>query len=577
MPTRHVGWSLVVLSLLAAAVSVSFAAPIHRAASNDDVQTITALLHTDPQLVNAQDEAGRTPLLCAATRGRKAAVMLLLSRGAQVDVSDMSGDTPLAMAVGHPLRGMLSDYRRSLGGQVDRDQSDPQDYRDIVAMLLEEHADPNTRHVFSGSTPLHGAASGGDPEMVRLLCEHGADVNAKDDMGSTPLHAAAATGMPLAAQVLLSHGADANALNQRGASPLYAAAWSGDVATAQLLLDNGADVNASDASGMTPMYDAAMRASDGVVKLLLARGYRVTSVVDALLIGDAQRVQEFLHADPQLVNSRLAPGGSDAPTLLHLAARAGLAEMVELLISEGADVNAEAQDGATPLHETTYWLYAGGPEVAAVLLAHGAEVDAQDDYGSTSLHFALNSPHQTELMAALLAAGADPDIADDEGRTPLHLAVHVDQQEMHYVRAAAGLAGRPVSDVLSALARSGSKLAMDALLSGGANIDAGDNRGVTALHIAAYSGYADAVDILLARGASARAKTNDGRTPLHQVAMGDGSHPVRRHMAQALLANGADVTAKNAAGKTPADVAEAKEDAEMLALFRRAAAEHTSE
>jgi cytohesin len=570
MATRRLGLGLAAVALLAAIQPVSFGAPIHDAACDGDVQKLTALLDAKPQLVSTKDEAGMTPLHWAAMEGRKDAVALLLARGAAVNARSQSGYTALSAAAGHVPPGELSALKGWLSAQLaGTRQPDPQSYQEIVAMLLEKHADTKTRD-FLGDTPLHEAAYWGHDEIVRLLCEHGADVSAKDMFGETPLHGAAGHGRLCSAQILLRYGADVNARAGRG-TPLHTAAWSGNVAMVELLLDKGADVNAKDEAGVTAIYGAAVRGAVDVVKLLLERGYRVATIEDAVLIGDVERVKEFLAADPNLVNARIGSKGKDQPTVLHLAAAAGRAEVVELLLSRGANPNARAQDGATPLHQAVWGVRAEGPEVVGVLLAHGGDANARDSSGATPLHIASHGG-QVEFMELLLAAGGDPNAKDKQGRTPLHEAVHTDQELLGAARSLDAAEGRHSSRRPQAILRSGQKLAIDVLLSGGANVNAKDDRGVTPLHIAAYSGYADVGDVLLARGASARVKSNDGTTPLHNVAIGDGDIPTRKHIADSLLAKGADVNAKNAAGKTPLELAKAKGKRELADLLRRAGA-----
>jgi ankyrin repeat protein len=92
-----------------------------------------------------------------------------------------------------------------------------------VRTLLENDASLVNARDSDGSTPLHCAAWKGHADVVTLLLDNGADVNAKntnDHWGDTPLHAAAHGNQRAAAEVLLARGADIHALNMFGRKPL---------------------------------------------------------------------------------------------------------------------------------------------------------------------------------------------------------------------------------------------------------------------------------------------------------------------------------------------------------------------
>ncbi|RYP15321.1 hypothetical protein DL765_005777 [Monosporascus sp. GIB2] len=124
---------------------------------------------------------------------------------------------------------------------------------DKVRKFLDGEADPNAKGD-SGSTPLHNAAKGGNPEIAELLLEYGADPNATDDSGSIPLHHAAQGGHDRIVQLLLDYWADPNTKNASGSTPLHNAAEGNNPVVVELLLQSGADREAQDNSGFTPTY-----------------------------------------------------------------------------------------------------------------------------------------------------------------------------------------------------------------------------------------------------------------------------------------------------------------------------------
>ncbi|MGL4463239.1 MAG: ankyrin repeat domain-containing protein [Planctomycetia bacterium] len=143
------------------------------------------------------------------------------------------------------------------------------DYDRVRAILA---ADPKAIHARDkyGFTALHGVAGEDHPEMIRLLADAGADVNAGDDRGHTPLHLAA---NPEAVEALVEVGADVNARSRDGGTPLHLAAGEADRADVMAaLLEAGADAKAVDARGETALDVALARGDDDKIALLRRRG-----------------------------------------------------------------------------------------------------------------------------------------------------------------------------------------------------------------------------------------------------------------------------------------------------------------
>jgi len=236
----------------------------------------------------------------------------LLKHGAIVNIRDNSGDTPQHTAIVEGHAGVP-----------------------LMTLLLDSGGDPNVRGAL-GRTLVHTAVWHGGPELVELLIQRGAHVNAVDEVGETPLHLA--TGISLAmVKSLLAAGAHVNVANEHGATPLHAAAKVDALETAELLLDSGANVNAHDAYGCTPLYfnyteGSILFTEPGTVAgALLARGARHT-IHSLVYLGDQAEVHKALEAgtDP---NTRDRQGN----TLRHLAARRGHSHVVQALLSRGGD------------------------------------------------------------------------------------------------------------------------------------------------------------------------------------------------------------------------------------------------
>ena len=117
-------------------------------------------------------------------------------------------------------------------------------------------------------------------------------------------------------------------------------------------------------------------------------------------------------------------GASEGASRLHFAAAIGDTRAIESLLAAGADVNAKAENGITPLHEAAQYSTwnAGAIET---LISAGADVNARESDGYTPLHVAVMfdfSGVLVHVIEALVAAGANVAIRNNAGDTPLDLA-----------------------------------------------------------------------------------------------------------------------------------------------------------
>lgn len=195
------------------------------------------------------------------------------------------------------------------------------------------------------------------------------------------------------------------------------------------------------------------------VAALQAHGADFETYREALIAGDEPRIAALL------ANDRGAtPVDADGVTVLHKALHVYSSRrlaIVQRLIAAGADVNAAARDGRTPLH------WACGfdvPDAVPLLLRAGAKVDARDEDGNTPLFTA-----RPEAARTLIAAGADVRATNREGNVPLHRNYQT------------------------------------ALLAPGVNVR--NAAGLTPLHYAALSGNTAGIEWLIAQGADPGLRT----------------------------------------------------------------------
>lgn len=246
-----------------------------------------------------------------------------------------------------------------------------------------------------GTTALHWASYRDDVELASMLIKAGAPVNAANDLGATPLWTASQNGSPAMVRRLLQAGADPNIALMRGETPLMVAARSGNPEVVEQLLAKGAKTNARGPRGQTALMWAVAQEHPEVVKVLLAHGADVHLRSDTW----SQVMAVFPHGN--LDYNHTIPHGAD--TALIFAARAGDLESAKLLVAAGANVNDTEAWGVSAM---TMAAHSGFGDMVEFLLANGADANASAA-GFSALHIAVVRRDE-KMVSALLARGANP-------------------------------------------------------------------------------------------------------------------------------------------------------------------------
>lgn len=226
---------------------------------------------------------------------------------------------------------------------------------------------------------LHAAVAAGDRARFEQLATDG-DVACTDRDDWTLLHVAARHGHDELVTLLLDRGASIDAPGNVGRSPLYEAAKYGQLATVRLLADRGAQLDAASAHGFTPLIVAAERYHLAIVEELLDRGAAPGAVQQNGQTALQQHIQylEHVRGDPLALTRLLIDRGVPLEvhdglgrTAVYAAAQHGALAILRLLLEAGANPNATRNDGYTPMDAARA---NGHDEVVQLLAQHGGRV-----------------------------------------------------------------------------------------------------------------------------------------------------------------------------------------------------------
>lgn len=370
------------------------ATALHWAAHWNDVSLAKTLIAAGA-LVTAANDYGVTPLFLAATNGSAEMLSVLLGAGANANAALPAGETVLMTAV---RSGNIAAVRR----------------------LLAAGANPNAAQRSKGQTALMWAAGDGQLDIARALIEAGAEITKVSIGGSTPLMFAAREGHLDTARMLVAAGDPINAAARDGSTPLLNATVRGHAKLAMTLLELGAAPDGdSQTAGFTPLMWAVSTLesmqitykgfeTDGewatftgipdreqkvaLVKALLARGAEI----------NAKNRKALPRPAGHQGDRNISPHLGSTPFLI--AAHSADAEMMRLLLANGADPSARAG------RSTNSWGAAG----ETALLA------ATDGFIENTL--LLTEDKRIAAMQVALDAGNDIEAYDEMGRRAMHVA-----------------------------------------------------------------------------------------------------------------------------------------------------------
>jgi len=472
---------------------------LHWAATHGDAELAEMLLYGGANTRATTRLGAFTPLHVASRAGAAAVVTRLVGAAADVDARTSTGATPLMLAAS--------------SGSVE-----------AVTALLDAKADPNATEAAHEQTALMFAAARDRHEVVRVLLARRAEANAVSKFVNLAALSADGEGTGRPAQTPAAAAAAARDIPgvtrgfryneligaQGGLTALHFAARQGGLSSVEALVEGGADVNqASPGDRTSPLVIATINGHFDIAMYLLERG------ADPNLANQAGVTPLY-----GAINVQWAPIAAYPQPRAHLQQRHTYVDLVQALLAKGADPNARLsrkvwfssynfdQSNVDEIGATPFWRAAYASDVAMMRLLVAAGADPNIPTMATPIR---RGPSEDGDAGGPDVAAAPPIPPGGPGVTPLQAAAGVGYGK--------GFAGNSHH-----VAPGGMMAAVTYLIEAlGAEVNAADHEGNTAIHHAAARGDNAMILYLVSKGADPTVVNRRGQTT---VDMANG--PVQR-------------------------------------------------
>uniref|UniRef100_A0A1I8G2Q1 ANK_REP_REGION domain-containing protein n=1 Tax=Macrostomum lignano TaxID=282301 RepID=A0A1I8G2Q1_9PLAT len=532
------------------------------AARNKSLSMVRLLAEAGIKLTT-KDRNGKTVAFHAAETNNAPLLRYLQQRNVALDEADITGTTPLMMAV----RSKAFDA--------------------VKYLTNTPHACDVNHQDSMGRTALHYAVLTGGLDIVKHLHKNGADLSVVDEEGNTPLLVCLihTSNLETLKYLALQGDKDLQATNDKLQSALHIACTKTDNDAAMVLLEAAFPTETQDKTGSTPFMLCAAQGSESLAIISNAinadvnrRNFLGENALHlAAKTGNAKIVRYFA-----MFGCRIDQEDKMGITPLMIACFKKNPAMAEFLISKGADVNTVTHKGRTPAHFACYY---GSLEILKLLHEHSAELDKADLDGvtpillaaakqneeflsflcsqgcnlsrtdhlmKTALHFAVSDNNES-VIDFLISKGLDPNALDESGTSPVLLCVKLNRTstlsllsskglnvtEMfdnnswsvahyacqqgnvsllkEYLKGQLSISSRTADgeNCLTIACLNGQEEVLKFLLEQRPNINYKNARGQNSLHIAAQKSHLSLIPLLLEAGIRVSEKDNEGNNVLH--------------------------------------------------------------
>ncbi|XP_067653872.1 uncharacterized protein [Haliotis asinina] len=434
---------------------------LHLACQRDGKTTVENLL---PDVnINDRGKNGQTPIMCAVLSGRMGVFDILVSKKADLTLTDEDNNSLLHAACTVHDVTMLVHMKTKLDVNIQGKHGWSPAMKAAVnghKKAFEHLLDPqkaNRQSDDKGNNLLHLACHGGNVSIVKHLLQM-FDINGRGNNGWTPVMFAAANGVHSVFELLVSKGADVRLRDNSNNSVLHLACVGGNKSIVNTLLAK-TDINCLGNKGRTAIMVTALHARPNLFELLLSRKADIERVDDSR--------DTILHlacegGDCSIVNYLIRKfdvnaSGRHGRTPIMAAALAGKKDVFDLLVSQNADLTltddhkdsvlhlaCEGGNKAIVEHLVTYFegyvqgqkeavvqqtLRLGGTVTIVNEVSGDFDIDVRGRNNQTPLMRAVSGSH-LEVYKFLVSHKANPTLMDKDGQTLLHLATRHGQRHM---------------------------------------------------------------------------------------------------------------------------------------------------
>lgn len=376
----------------------------------------------------------------------------------------------------------------------------------LLEFLISKGAKTDLKN-FYGKTPLHLAIDNNSYECASILSQIGENLYAVDDeTGQTALE----KGLSKSEDYynLFITETTGKLKDYQGRTLVHYFAQTQDSLGLELSKERGLELSEKDNAGLTPLDLAFQNAKDP---------HSAEIAATLIMYGADQVKTEFSYFQDAISNRNLDMRLEDGQTPLHIASILGHTGIAHYLLENNAQTNVQDSTGTTPLHEAVRY---GNLEIVQMILNAGANVNAKDNLGKTPILLAIPEKNSLEIYKTLLKFKADATEKDMYGDTALHTAT---------------MTNVPVA-------------VLQELVNGGAEINARNKEGVTALLVALENHNLQHVQFYASHGADIHSKDNKGSSPL-KIALASKDNFLE------MIINRYNIDSRDSQGNTPLHIA----------------------